>query len=169
KETPATAVEAELAQMNKITVRDAQGEEQTLYLGNESILKAASLSTYEMPPSMHDVTGFDARYSSGRMVETYPSQFAKDMRYEYPISIQTSAYPITVSWERAKGTPADVKAVLRGQQGQLLGVIDGSSGMVRITNASVKTVVVTLNDKANGPKVFAVSQNYPKPINPTSQ
>jgi flagellar hook assembly protein FlgD len=32
----------------------------------------------------------------------------------------------------------------------------------------VKTVVVTLNDKANVPKVFALSQNYPNPFNPVT-
>jgi hypothetical protein len=115
KETP---VEDELSQMNKITVRDAQGGEQTLYLGNESTMKAATLSSYEMPPSMYEVSGFDARYSSGRMVEAYPATFAKDTRYEYPVSIQTNAYPITINWERAKGTPADMKAAIRNQQGE---------------------------------------------------
>src|SRR5208283_3056168 len=60
---------SELAEMSQLIVRDARGGNQTLYLGSESVLRSA-LSSYEMPPSVAELTGFDARFSSGRMVET---------------------------------------------------------------------------------------------------
>src|SRR5207245_2049124 len=59
KEAP--ALEGELAQMNRITVRDGSGGTQTLYLGSEGTLKSAPLSSFEMPPSLAEMTGFDAR------------------------------------------------------------------------------------------------------------
>ncbi len=159
-------VETELAQMNRIIIRDAAGGMQTLYLGSESTLKSASLSSFEMPPSMAELTGFDARYSSGRMVETYPSQLTT--KAEFPIDITTRAYPILVNWERAKDSPSDLKVGVSGEHGQLFGVIDGSNGTVRITNSGVKRVVITLGGSYNVPKVFALSQNYPNPFNPVT-
>ena len=160
--------ETDLAQMNQLIVRDSKGGNQTLYLGSESVLKSA-LSSYEMPPSMAELTGFDARFSSGRMVETYPSEMSNTTKYEYTIDIQSNAYPVTISLEGTKGTLAGMKMAARTQQGQLLGSLNGEGSSIKITNSSVKAVVLTMNDGANIPKVFALGQNYPNPFNPTTR
>ena len=84
--------------MSQLIVKDAHKNSQTLYLGSESVLTSA-VSSYEMPPSLAELTGFDARYSSGRMVETYPPVMSNTAKYEYTINIQSNAYPVTVSWK----------------------------------------------------------------------
>ena len=122
-----------------------------------------------MPPSIAEMTGFDARYSSGRMVETYPSVMSNTTKYEYTVNIQSSAYPVTISLEGTKATLAGVKMAARTQQGQLLGSLSGAGSSVKITSPSVKSVILTLNDGANIPKVFALGQNYPNPFNPTTR
>jgi len=159
---------SELAQMNQVIVQDAHKNSQTLYLGSESVLTSA-ISSYEMPPSMAELTGFDVRYSSGRMVETYPAGMSNTTKYEYTISIQSNAYPVTITLAGAKATLAGVNIAARSQQGQLLGKLSGSGSRIKITNASVKAVVLTLNDNVNIPKVFALGQNYPNPFNPTTR
>jgi len=153
--------------MNQLIVRDSKSGNQTLYLGSESMLKSA-LSSYEMPPSMAELSVFDARYSSGRMVETYPA-VVNNTKIEYTIDIQSNAYPVTISLEGAKAALAGMKMAARTQQGQLLGSLNGSGSSIKITNSSVKAVVLTLNDGANIPKVFALGQNYPNPFNPTTR
>ena len=158
----------ELSQMSQLVVRDARGGNQTLYLGSESVLQSALIS-YEMPPSIAELTGFDARYSSGRMVETYPSVMSNTTKYEYTVNIQSSAYPVTISLEGTKATLAGVKMAARTAQGQLLGSLSGAGSSVKITSPSVKSVILTLNDGANIPKVFALGQNYPNPFNPTTR
>ncbi|HMD13523.1 MAG TPA: FlgD immunoglobulin-like domain containing protein, partial [Bacteroidota bacterium] len=159
---------AELAEMSQLIVRDVRGGNQTLYLGSESVLQSA-LNSYEMPPSIAELSGFDARYSSGRMVETYPAVMSNTTKYEYTINIQASAYPVTISLEGTKATLAGVKMAARTQQGQLLGSLSGAGSSVKITSPSVKSVILTLNDGANIPKVFALGQNYPNPFNPTTR
>jgi len=159
--------ESDIAQMNQLIVRDSKSGNQTLYLGSESMLKSA-LSSYEMPPSMAELSVFDARYSSGRMVETYPA-VVNNTKIEYTIDIQSNAYPVTISLEGAKAALAGMKMAARTQQGQLLGSLNGSGSSIKITNSSVKAVVLTLNDGANIPKVFALGQNYPNPFNPTTR
>jgi len=154
--------------MSQLIVRDARGANQTLYLGSESVLQSA-LSSYEMPPSIAELTGFDARYSSGRMVETYPAVMSNTTKYEYTVNIQSSAYPVTISLEGTKATLSGVKMAARTQQGQLLGSLSGAGSSVKITSPSVKSVILTLNDGANIPKVFALGQNYPNPFNPTTR
>jgi len=157
-----------LEQMDEVVVRSAAGASQSLYLGSESSLKL-QVNSLEMPPSMSELTGFDARFSSGRIAETYPAQFTATGRYEYPISIQTGNYPVTITMNRTKESAAAVKIAVRTTQGQLLGTLDGTHSMVKITNASVKTVVLTVNDKVNVPKSYALSQNYPNPFNPSTK
>ncbi len=158
----------ELSQMSQLIVRDARGGNQTLYLGSESVLQNA-ISMYEMPPSVAEMTGFDARYSSGRMVETYPAVMSNTTKYEYTVNIQSSAYPVTISLEGTKATLAGVKMAARTQQGQLLGSLSGAGSSIKITSPSVKSVILTMNDGANIPKVFALGQNYPNPFNPTTR
>ncbi|HUL42893.1 MAG TPA: hypothetical protein VLY03_00905, partial [Bacteroidota bacterium] len=79
---PKEAATNGLEQMDEVVVRNAAGASQSLYLGSESSLKM-SLSSLEMPPSVADLTGFDARFTSGRIAETYPAQFTQTGRYEY--------------------------------------------------------------------------------------
>jgi len=165
---PKEAATNGLEQMDEVVVRNAAGASQSLYLGSESSLKM-SLSSLEMPPSVADLTGFDARFTSGRIAETYPAQFTQTGRYEYPVSIQTGSYPVTITMNRTKESAAAVKIAVRTTQGQLLGTLDGTHSTIRVTNSSVKTVVLTVNDKVNVPKVFALSQNYPNPFNPSTR
>ena len=88
---------------NSVTITDEQGNAQTLYFAFDE-KGAINVKDYEMPPAMASL-GFDARYASGRMVETYNSldpQHAKSL----PINIQSTG-SVTVSWnivERTVGT-----------------------------------------------------------------
>lgn len=157
KKALATSLDA----LNSITITDNAGRHQTLYLGADEVVKEA-LSFYELPPAAPE---FDARFSSQRMVETYPSRLDEKAVYAFSINISTAAYPLTVSWNIV--SPAARKIVLSSADGKL-GVtgLDGS-GQVRISDENVKSIVLTLSD-VHLPKVFALGQNYPNPFNPTT-
>ncbi len=160
KATP-TAAEIGLGDMNSVTVRDAQGQSQTLYFGDEKSLKT-DLGYYEMPPAP-PAGGFDARFStSGRMVETYPAQ--TDKAVDFPISIQSAAYPVTVSWTINGSAERRSFALVAGGK---TGVMTGT-GSKLITDAGVKSVVIRLA-AGTTPKEFALSQNYPNPFNPSTR
>jgi len=159
---PKNVPQTNYAELNSITIRDNAGRYQTLYLGEEGSVKEP-LSFHELPPGAPE---FDARFSSQRMVETYPAHLAEKATYEYPIQIDASAYPLTVTWNTVK--PAERKLVLSSSDGKLGNTILDGSGSVRIANANVKSLVVKLQN-IDGPKTFALGQNYPNPFNPTTR
>jgi hypothetical protein len=158
KQSPATDLNA----MNRITIIDAIGRQQSLYIGEETTVREP-LGFYELPPA---VPGFDARYASGRMVETYPASLEKDGVYEYAIAINEAAYPVTVQWNTVKA--AGRSLVLSSADGKLGNTVMNGSGAVRLTDASVKSVVVRLAD-VQVPTKYALGQNYPNPFNPTTR
>ncbi|HUL44833.1 MAG TPA: T9SS type A sorting domain-containing protein [Bacteroidota bacterium] len=172
---PSTAVQKSAAQscmdvdqLCKITLRNAAGGSQTLYLGSDQYVHS-SPDNFEMPPSAFDVSGFDARFSSGRMLETYPSAISPSARSEYPITIQTNAYPLTVTLKPFGTSMRGINAALRTTAGGLLGSFRNGSGMVTVRNSSVQKIVLVLNDRATLPSVFALYQNYPNPFNPSTE
>jgi hypothetical protein len=148
-------VAADYSQINRITVTDRLGRMQKLYVGEESIVKAQSIYTGEMPPAAPE---FDARFANtGSMAVSYPASL--EGRLEYPISVSTDAYPITVKWEAVK------PMVLYGG-GRMVGTMEGS-GMIQLKSAAGLAVV--MGSGASVPKVFALGQNYPNPFNPVTR
>jgi hypothetical protein len=157
----------ELAALDKVTIQDKLGRAQTLYVGSDGVLSAASASRYEMPPSAPE-GALNVRFASGRMVEVYPAQADPAKSYEYPISMQGAVYPLVVRWEAARGgTQKLALMAVAAKDSKMLGVIDGS-GKVTITDANVTKLVLKLTEGLAVPKVFALSQNYPNPFNPTT-
>ncbi len=154
---PKNVPRTNFAELNSLTLRDNSGRYQTLYLGEESIVKEA-LSFYELPPRAPE---FDARFASQRMVETYPSHLSEKTIYEYPILIDASAYPVTISWNIV--APAERKLVLTSPDGKLGSKIMDGTGSVKLTDT--KSVIVKL-ERVDQPTSFALMQNYPNPFNP---
>ncbi len=159
---PKQSSATDLVALNKITIIDAASRQQSLYIGDENSVREP-LAYYELPPS---APGFDARYTSGRMVETYPAKLEQKGVYEYPISISEASYPLTIQWTTVKG--AGRSLVLTSVDGKLGNTVMNGSGAVRITDASVKNVMLTLSD-VQVPTRFALGQNYPNPFNPTTR
>ena len=151
--------EADYSDINKVTIQDKNGRYQTLYIGAEELVNAAGLDAGEWPPA---APGFDARFKNTQgMVATYPSKL--EARYEYPISVETEAYPITVKWEMSKSTDKKLTLV---SGGKLLAVLEGS-GSVKVKNAAGLGIAV--GGDVNVPKKYALGQNYPNPFNPSTR
>ena len=93
------------------------------------------------------------------MVQTHAEQIENVI--DLPIAIQSSAYPLTVTWKVNDGTyelsdGAGVTHAVRGE------------GTLKITNSSVNRVTLKVTGGSVMPKEFALSQNYPNPFNPTT-
>ena len=165
---PSTAKEPvsdDLSKLNAITLRGGNGS-QKLYLGDESLVKAAGM--YELPPTAP--SGFDARFSSQQMVETYPSTIQTGKVYQYNINLQSASYPVLVQWNVSKQPEGRTLVLTDGINGTIINSPMTGTGSVRITNASVKMLVVKLVEGVvSVPKAFALSQNYPNPFNPTTR
>ena len=83
-----------LAAFNTVTISDKTGASQTLYFGQDAEGKLA-LSTFEMPPVAPSGL-MDARFESGRAVETYPTTI-EGVR-EFRIRVSSLKAPYTISW-----------------------------------------------------------------------
>ena len=86
---------------------------------------------------------------------------------EFPVEIQSDAYPLTVSWTVSRGTASYQLTDGRGGQAFRSREMVGE-GSVKITNSELNKITVRLVGDGQLPKEFALSQNYPNPFNPTT-
>jgi hypothetical protein len=167
KAVPTVIGETNLAELNKVTITDAFGRSQTLYLGEEGQLRN-ELSFFELPP-VPPAGAYDVRFTSQRMVEGYPEVDAAGSSYEYPITIQSAAYPVSIRWEMNTPVKGNRKMVLSDlADGKAIHQVMEGSGYHVIKNANVKSVVIRLSEGVNVPANYALSRNYPNPFNPVT-
>ena len=154
----------ELAGMSKITISDRAKNSQTLYLGSGSV----QADKYTLPPPAPDGS-FDVRFTSGSMVAVYPEDFDASQRFDYPIQITATHYPLTLKWEKA-GTDNLLQGtvVVKSDAGRIIGMLTGG-GKLTLTDASVRRVILSVSPGTALPRVFALGRNYPNPFNPTTQ
>ncbi|HCV44322.1 MAG TPA: hypothetical protein DGH68_12610, partial [Bacteroidetes bacterium] len=89
--------------LNSVTITDSRGVSQTLYFGADAKNEIA-VEKYAMPP-LPPVGAFDARFETvegGSLAQTHAVRMKEEL--EFPVKIQSDAYPLTVSWKINKGT-----------------------------------------------------------------
>ena len=151
----------ELSGFNTLTLTDNEGGSQMLYFGEMD--NPGALSMYELPPPP-PAGEFDARFSSQRHLEWYPSHLTAAV--EYPIQLQWPVYPLKIAY-KIKGTShVDIllDEVRNGHSGQAH-VLEGE-GSISISMGGENSLVVKVMPANVVPKHFALSQNYPNPFNP---
>ena len=133
----------------KIKITDSEGKSVILYAIEEEI----DLTKYELPP-LPPAGIFDARYSSGKMVE--------DLSSEKIIQISSDNYPITI---KAEGINIKLRD---GINGKLLNVQLTGGEEIRITNSKITSIEVTEKVTNRLPLSYELYQNYPNPFNPST-
>jgi hypothetical protein len=114
-----------------------------------------------MPPAPPEGS-FDARFESsegGLMVQTHPVEVSTVI--DLPITVQSSAYPLTVSWSLKGDGSYELS------EGVTSHLVRGE-GALRIANSEVRRLVLKVTGSSSLPKEFSLSQNYPNPFNPTT-
>ncbi len=152
--------------LNSLTITDSRGGSQTLYFGADAN-DAIPVAMYVMPPAP-PVGAFDARFETadgGSMVQTHAAQVSGAT--EFAVSIQSDAYPLTITWNVNRGTASyELADGVEGRAFRSKGM--GGEGSMKITNSNVNKFSVKLVGDGQLPKEFALSQNYPNPFNPTT-
>jgi hypothetical protein len=121
---------------------------------------------FAMPPAP-PAGAFDARFENsdgGTMVQTHMTKVSDAV--EYPVAVQSSAYPLTITWNVTKGTAS--YELTDGAGGRVFRAKEmRGEGTMKIANSSVSRFSVKLVSNAL-PTEYALSQNYPNPFNPTT-
>ena len=126
----------------RLILRDAAGNEQTLYFGASG---AIDPSRYELPPLPPDGV-FDIRFASGSMGAAMDQE----------IRISGATYPVQIRTEGG-GTAA---LLVDGRETPL-----NSTSATEIRNPK-SSIALKLGSSIAVPAEFALLQNYPNPFNP---
>ncbi len=160
-----TAGFANIDEYNTITITDKNKNSQTLYFGLDAE-GTVNKAFYEIPP-LAPSTMFDVRFSSQRILETYPKQIDKVI--EYLITIESADFPITISWNVSNGIGKNF-ALTDAANGKLIGVKElKGEGSIRFSNPDLTKLKIKVENGEELPIEFALGQNYPNPFNPTTK
>lgn len=148
---------------SSITITDAKGGSQTLYVG-PARSATFDVSMFAMPP-LPPAGAFDARFESaegGTMLKTHPDEIKEVI--SLPIDVSSSAYPLFVEWKIAGGASYELGDASGGRY--LTTHALAGSGSMKITSEAVQKLVLRVVGGGDVPREFALSQNYPNPFNP---
>jgi hypothetical protein len=156
----------QIADFNTISISDRNGNKQILYIGEDAERKI-DLSRFELPPPAIEAASFDARYSNGGIVATYPKNIVEPV--EYPINLNTENVPLTISWNIKDGSG---KSFVIGDynNGKTLKTKELSgNGSVMFTKSGSSRLNVKVLNGGTLPKEFSLSESYPNPFNPSTR
>jgi hypothetical protein len=150
-----------LSRLNTLTFEDNMGHRQTLYFGNVGTTEIP-LTVFELPPPPPS-GAFDVRFASQRFVEMFMAD--QQEKNEFPITIQSAAYPITVSWNLS----GDKEVSYKINTGVSTKTLEPTGRMIIEKGETQITLTVGAAESASRPKEFALHQNYPNPFNPSTE
>lgn len=149
------------SEMNSLTIIDKDGAQQTLYFVQDAGGKI-NLRGYEMPPAAPGKDGIDARFASGRSLETYPELLNSPK--EFTINVRADRAPLTVRWNI--NSRDGKQFTIREGEGKTL-AIDGS-GSMKLAAIGETKLRLTVSGGKELPRVFSLGANYPNPFNPST-
>ncbi len=159
-------VPSEIRTANRFTVRDAAGRSQMVYLAEATSLGRGT-GPYELPP-LPPAGGFDVRFSSQAMVESWSGDDAGTNR-DYQVLVQGAVYPITLGWDITTPPTGSGKFYLIGQDGAGRALEGAGSVTVREAGSNPGFIVRLADEPTGLPQAFALGRNYPNPFNPVTR
>lgn len=149
-------------EFNTITISGKDGMAQTLYFGMDAEGKI-DLRNFEIPPAAPSGNAVNARFVSGRILETYPAVVREGMEYEITYK---SDNPLSVSWNMVneKGYRFTLANESNGKRVSLT-----RSGTAPMKLSGEGKLVLKVEGGNALPESYSLGQNYPNPFNPTTR
>lgn len=156
-----------LAELNRITVTDAAGRSQSLYLDGEE-RTGSDPGMFELPPPP-PAGAFDVRFTSQRMVEAYPPEQSVEGDALFPLSIRGASRPVSIGWDLPNAVSGGRSMAIEYTSGEtaVRRTIEGS-GSVVIRDGEIGSIVLRIAAGGGIPGAFSLGQNYPNPFNPAT-
>jgi hypothetical protein len=153
-----------LAAFNMVRLSDGREGGQTLYFGADPG-GGFRASAFELPPAS-PAGGFDARFASGSMVETYPAVL--DQAAELLVAVRTRALTVNVRWRI--DTQDRNSYTLKAENGRGFTSLSLTQGEGEAAIAASPSGIyrITVSDASMLPSSAMLLQNYPNPFNPTT-
>jgi hypothetical protein len=149
--------------LNTLTIQDPNGGSQTLYFGADANGEIP-VAMFAMPP-VPPAGSFDARFESvdgGTMVQTHLEEVSDEI--EFPITVQASAYPLTVTWKMRGSDAYELRA------GEHVVQTLSGEGTLRISDKTVNRLRLRVTVAGDAmPTEYSLRQNYPNPFNPSTK
>jgi hypothetical protein len=143
-------------QFDRVTVRDASGAAQTLYLASGSPA-GADMNLFDLPPAP-PAGSFDVRFASNSSL----AAVRPGANVRLPVLVSSTETPLTVEWS-INSIPGTVSLDLGGMPVPVAG-----SGSMMLSSGSTLTGI-TVTPPEIAPREFALEQNYPNPFNPSTK
>ncbi|MBI3194684.1 MAG: T9SS type A sorting domain-containing protein [Ignavibacteriae bacterium] len=151
----------DLKDFNSMSIEGKNSAKQTLDVGKDAD-GTINLSSFELPPSSPQGE-MDARFVSGRILETYPAMLPSPK--QFAIALKNVEGSVTVKWNIVSG---DTKQFVLSEAKGNKNVNLKGSGEATFSKSS-GMLFLTISDGGVMPKEFSLSQNYPNPFNPSTQ
>jgi hypothetical protein len=146
----------EFARLNSLTIKDAKGNQQTLYFGTAH----GTSARYELPP-LPPSECFDVRFADGTQAAFLPSERnAQSLN----LHVQSQNYPLQVSWQLAN---EESIPYMLGDGTKMIASFSAREGKLTVNNLPKGELVLEPADAAV-PAKFRLYQNSPNPFNPAT-
>jgi M6 family metalloprotease-like protein len=155
----------DLSGMDKFIVTDSDGKAQELYVANVDIDTMVSQIDRSLPPPVPDID-FDARFNYGEFIKTVSVDSGE---VDLEIDVQTTAYPITLSWEINPANGIEYSFISDSGFGKISQINNVNNKLTIDENSQGKIKLfgkVSNSTSSNIPEKYELFQNYPNPFNP---
>ena len=166
---PTEMEDIDLSKSDKFVVTDADGNSQTLFVSNIDIDTSLASVDINLPPLFSEMD-FDSKFEC----DDYVKRVSADSgTVDLNILVQTSSFPVSLSWELNPENGINYTFVGDSILGKskIIETLSGQVPLNKLSNNKIQLLAKVDGGSSKNliPKEYNLYQNYPNPFNPTTK